>query len=41
VMRALRHLRQLGLADLRGSRLTIPDERRLARYSGYTALRHP
>ncbi len=35
VLRALRALREQGLADLVGRVLTIPSERKLARFSGY------
>lgn len=35
VMRALRYLREQGLAELTGQMLTIGDERKLARFSGY------
>ncbi len=41
VMRALRTLREEGLAEVRGrmSTVNIPDPRRLARFSGYAELR--
>lgn len=44
VMRALRHLREQGLAEVTGRMLTIGDERKLARFSGYSvsrAVSHP
>lgn len=45
VMRALRQLRERGLAEVTGRILTIRDERRLARFSGYRAahasIAHP
>lgn len=45
VMRALRHLRQEKLAVIRGRKLTIPNVRKLAHFSGYAvdalAAKHP
>lgn len=44
VMRALRQLREQGLAEVTGRMLTIGDERKLARFSGYSVARavsHP
>lgn len=41
VMRALRQLREWGLAEVTGRMLTIGDERKLARFSGYSVAHAP
>ena len=40
-MRALRQLRERGLAEVTGRMLTIGNDRKLVRFSGYSVARVP